>query len=100
MLLFVLYCMHLLYKKKRNGQQSQSSRNEMFLKVSYNQLLKATDGFSIENLIGEGGFSYVYKGILDSDDDRFVAIKVLHLQSRGVHRSFLAECEAWRNIRH
>ncbi|GKC05569.1 leucine-rich repeat protein, partial [Tanacetum coccineum] len=37
---------------------------------------------------------------LDSHDDRFVAIKVLHLQSRGAHRSFLAECEAWRNIRH
>ncbi|GJX04908.1 kinase-like domain-containing protein [Tanacetum coccineum] len=39
-------------------------------------------------------------GILDSDDDRFVAIKVLHLQNRGAHKSFLAECEAWRNIRH
>ncbi|GKF11096.1 kinase-like domain-containing protein [Tanacetum coccineum] len=61
---------------------------------------KATDGFSTENLIGEGGFSSVYKGILDSDDDRFVSIKVLHLQSRGAHKSFLAECEAWRNIRH
>nr|GEV36242.1 protein kinase-like domain-containing protein [Tanacetum cinerariifolium] len=52
------------------------------------------------NLIGEGGFSSVYKGILDSGDDKFVAVKVLHLQSRGAHKSFLAECEAWRNIRH
>ncbi|GJX59170.1 kinase-like domain-containing protein [Tanacetum coccineum] len=25
---------------------------------------------------------------------------VLHLQNRGAHKSFLAECEAWRNIRH
>ncbi|GKB22730.1 kinase-like domain-containing protein [Tanacetum coccineum] len=53
-----------------------------------------------ENLIGEGGFSSVYKGILDFDDDRFVAVKVLHLQNRGALKSFLAECEAWRNIRH
>ncbi|GJV48738.1 leucine-rich repeat protein [Tanacetum coccineum] len=99
-LLVVLCGVYLLCKKKRNSQPSQSSGNERFLKVSYNELLKATDGFSADNLIGEGGFSSVYKGILDSDDDKFVAIKVLHLQNRGAHKSFLAECEAWRNIRH
>ncbi|GJV84302.1 leucine-rich repeat protein [Tanacetum coccineum] len=99
-LLIVICCVYLLCKKKRNSQPSQSTGNERFLKVSYNELLKATDGFTTVNLIGEGGFSSVYKGILDSHDDRFVAIKVLHLQSRGAHKSFLAECEAWRNIRH
>ncbi|GJW73763.1 kinase-like domain-containing protein [Tanacetum coccineum] len=99
-LLIVLCCVYLLCKKKRNSQPSQSSGNERFLKVSYNELLKATDGFSTENLIGEGGFSSVYKGILDYDDGKFVAVKVLHLQNRGAHKSFLAECEAWRNIRH
>nr|GEU81391.1 protein kinase-like domain-containing protein [Tanacetum cinerariifolium] len=99
-LLIILCCVYLFCKKKRNSQPSQSSGNERFLKVSYNELLKATDGFTTENLIGEGGFSSVYKGILDSRDDGFVAIKVLHLQTRGAHRSFLAECEAWRNIRH
>ncbi|GJY86518.1 kinase-like domain-containing protein [Tanacetum coccineum] len=99
-LLVVLYCVRLFCKKKHNSQPSQSSGNESFLKVSYNELLKATDGFSAENLIGEGGFSSVYKGIIDSDDDKFVAVKVLHLQNRGAHKSFLAECEAWRNIRH
>nr|GEZ31759.1 protein kinase-like domain-containing protein [Tanacetum cinerariifolium] len=82
---------------KRNNQSSQSSGNE---KVSYNELLNATDGFSADNLIGEGGFSSVYKGILNSDDDRCVAIKVLYLQNRGAHKGFQAECEAWRNIRH
>nr|GEW49922.1 leucine-rich repeat protein [Tanacetum cinerariifolium]GEW52459.1 leucine-rich repeat protein [Tanacetum cinerariifolium] len=80
--------------------KSKEKGNESFLKVSYNELLKATGGFSTENLIREGGFSSVYKGILDANDDRFVAIKVLHLLNRGAHKSFLAECEAWRNIRH
>ncbi|GJT69335.1 kinase-like domain-containing protein [Tanacetum coccineum] len=42
----------------------------------------------------------VYKGILDSHDAKFVAVKVLHLHNRGARKSFLAECEAWRNIRH
>ncbi|PWA44551.1 protein kinase-like domain-containing protein [Artemisia annua] len=99
-LLIVLCCVYLLCKKKRNSQQSQSSGSERFMKVSYGQLLKATDGFSGANLIGEGGHSSVYKGILDSNDDKSVAVKVLHLQSRGAHKSFIAECEAWRNVRH
>ncbi|GJR38747.1 leucine-rich repeat protein [Tanacetum coccineum] len=99
-LLVVLYCVRLFCKKKHNSQPSQSSGNESFLKVSYNELLKATDGFSTANLIAEGGFSSVYKGILDSVDERFVAVKVLHLHNRGALKSFLAECEAWRNIRH
>ncbi|GJT21057.1 leucine-rich repeat protein [Tanacetum coccineum] len=86
-------------KGKTHSQPSQSVGNERFLKVSYNELLKATDGFSAENLIGEGGFSSVYKGILDANDDRFVAIKVLHLLNRGAHKSFVAECEH-ANIRH
>ncbi|KAL8192866.1 hypothetical protein R6Q57_027314 [Mikania cordata] len=98
---FTMLCLVYAWcKKKRKSHSSQSSMNEMFLKVSYNQLLKATDGFSEANLIGRGGFSYVYKGILDVGDDRFVAVKVLHLQNRGAHKSFTAECEAWRRIRH
>ncbi|PWA82100.1 leucine-rich repeat protein [Artemisia annua] len=99
-LLIVLCCVYLLCKKKHNSQPSQSSGNERILKVSYNQLLQATDGFSTANLIGEGRFSSVYKGILDSNDNKSVAVKVLHLQNRGAHKSFLAECEVWRNIRH
>ncbi|GJS31155.1 kinase-like domain-containing protein [Tanacetum coccineum] len=84
MLLFVLCVVYLLGKKKRNSQPSGS---EQIIKVSYNQLLKATNGFSLANLIGEGGFSSIYKGILNSDDDKSVAIKVLHLQNRGAHKS-------------
>ncbi|PWA77852.1 leucine-rich repeat protein [Artemisia annua] len=99
-LLIVFCCVYLLCKKKRGSQPSQSSGNERFLKVSYDKLLKATDGFSTANLIGEGGFSSVYKGILDSNDNKPVAVKVLHLQNQGALKSFLAECKAWRNIRH
>nr|GEU91542.1 leucine-rich repeat protein [Tanacetum cinerariifolium] len=65
-----------IIKKKRNSQQSQSLGNERFLNVSYNELLKATDGFSTENLIGEGGFSFVCKAILDYDDDNIVAYRL------------------------
>nr|XP_043615967.1 receptor kinase-like protein Xa21 [Erigeron canadensis] len=99
MFLGALFFMYAWRKKKNNRQLSQSSNDERFLKLSYNQLHKATDGFSEANLIGKGGFSSVYKGILEHED-KFIAVKVLHLLIRGAHKSFIAECEAWRNIRH
>ena len=42
-------------------------------------LLKATDGFSLVNLIGVGSFGSVYKGIL-GEDKSIVAIKVINIE--------------------
>ncbi|MFS8013149.1 putative protein kinase RLK-Pelle-LRR-XII-1 family [Helianthus anomalus] len=70
--LFIILCLvYSLCKKKSKSQASQSSTNERFLKVSNNELLKATDGFSEANLI-----------------------------SQEARKSFVRECEAWRSIRH
>ncbi|CAI9273686.1 unnamed protein product [Lactuca saligna] len=77
--LFTILCFVYVWCKKRKSQPSQLSRNEQFMKVSYAQLLKATNGFSQANLIGEGGFGSVYKGVLD---DTTVAVKVVHQQNR------------------
>ncbi|XP_076895984.1 putative receptor-like protein kinase At3g47110 [Bidens hawaiensis] len=99
--LFIIICLVYVWCKKKNkSEPSQPSADSRFLKVSYIQLFKATDGFSEANLIGHGGFGFVYKGILGNNDDRFVAIKVLRLQNQEAKRSFMRECEAWRNIRH
>ncbi|KAL4576195.1 hypothetical protein LXL04_012284 [Taraxacum kok-saghyz] len=98
-ILCTLLCIVYAWCKKRKVQSTQLSTNEQFMNVSYSQLLKATNGFSDANLIGKGGFSSIYKGTLH-DDDSHVAVKVLHLQNQGAHKSFLAECEAWRSIRH
>ncbi|GMP79121.1 hypothetical protein CsSME_00034790 [Camellia sinensis var. sinensis] len=70
-----------------------------FFRVSYAELLKATNGFSEANLIGVGSYASVYKGILDQVQ-MAVAVKVLNLQTRGASRSFMTECEALRVIRH
>nr|XP_043634597.1 probable LRR receptor-like serine/threonine-protein kinase At3g47570 [Erigeron canadensis] len=100
-LLTIICLLYAWQKKKSNNQLSQTSINTRFLKVSYDQLLKGTDGFSKDNLIGRGGFGSVYKGIIEKDGERVViAVKVLHLQYRGAQRSFMRECEAWQNIRH
>uniref|UniRef100_A0A7N2LD49 non-specific serine/threonine protein kinase n=1 Tax=Quercus lobata TaxID=97700 RepID=A0A7N2LD49_QUELO len=85
-------------RKKRKKNTSIDSIN-FLLNVSYQSLLNATNGFSSANLIGKGSFGSVYKGILDQGR-HMVAVKVLNLSHRGASKSFMAECEALRNIRH
>ncbi|KAL7229123.1 hypothetical protein ACSBR2_007759 [Camellia fascicularis] len=84
------------FRKTRKETPLDSSDNSL-LKASYQNLVKATDGFSSFNLIGIGSFGSVYKGVLDG---RIVAVKVLNLSRRGASKSFISECEALRNIRH
>ncbi|KAJ4815992.1 Leucine-rich repeat transmembrane protein kinase [Rhynchospora pubera] len=65
---------------------------------SYNELRKATDGFSISNKIGEGGFGSVYKGKIK--DGTTVAVKVLSSESRQGVREFLTELTVISDIEH
>lgn len=65
---------------------------------SYQELLKATNGFSQENLLGEGGFGCVYKGVLP--DGRVVAVKQLKVGGGQGDREFKAEVETLTRIHH
>ncbi|XP_019196187.1 PREDICTED: receptor kinase-like protein Xa21 [Ipomoea nil] len=67
------------------------------VRVSYYELSRATCGFSQSNLIGSGGFSSVYKGILENGT--LVAVKVFN-QSESALMSFEVECEILRSLRH
>ncbi|PQP94421.1 putative LRR receptor-like serine/threonine-protein kinase [Prunus yedoensis var. nudiflora] len=78
---------------RRERKEDTSSDSEEFLRVSYQNLLKATNEFSIANLIGMGSFGSVYKGVLE-DGGTTIAIKVFNLVRRGAYKSFTAECEA------
>ncbi|OEL13247.1 putative LRR receptor-like serine/threonine-protein kinase [Dichanthelium oligosanthes] len=88
-------------------QRGQHKRKSTFLpslgyilpKVSYNGLARATDGFSASKLVGKGRYSSVYQGEL-FQDRKAVAIKVFSLGTRGAHKTFIAECNALRNVRH
>ncbi|KAM7466619.1 hypothetical protein LguiB_014181 [Lonicera macranthoides] len=93
------FIIFLLKNKKREQSSCGSLRKEPFLRVSYGDLLKATNGFSSTKLIGVGSFGSVFKGILDHDNTA-VAVKVLNLERRGASKSFMVECETLRNIRH
>ncbi|XP_050236384.1 probable LRR receptor-like serine/threonine-protein kinase At3g47570 [Mercurialis annua] len=85
-------------KRKEISIILSSFENEM-LRLTYQNLLKATNEFSSENLIGSGGFGSVYKGVLEQDG-LIIAVKVVNLMHRGASKSFLAECEVLRNVRH
>ncbi|KAH9717374.1 hypothetical protein KPL71_021787 [Citrus sinensis] len=63
------------------------------------KLSKATNNFSRSNLIGQGSFGSVYKGIF-YENEMIVAVKVINLKQKGASRSFAAECDALRSIRH
>ncbi|PRQ58114.1 putative protein kinase RLK-Pelle-LRR-XII-1 family [Rosa chinensis] len=93
----VVLSLFLLGKKKK--ETNLSTLGNSVLQVSYATLLRATDGFSSANLIGVGAFGSVYKGIL-ADERVVVAVKVLNMLHQGAAKSFMAECEALRNIRH
>ncbi|CAL5366290.1 unnamed protein product [Camellia sinensis] len=100
-ILVLMLSLAILYRlrRKRKEPSSESSMLASVLQVSYENLLKATGGFSSDKLIGVGNFGSVYKGTLDHSTT-FVAVKVLNLQRRGAENTFMAECEALRNIRH
>ncbi|GFY93175.1 leucine-rich repeat protein kinase family protein [Actinidia rufa] len=90
-----------LRKMKRQPFVPSSSTDSWRI-ISYNKLLKATNGFSSDNLIGSGSFGSVYKGILNPSDQKAIAIavKVFNQQTRGGTKSFMAECKALKIIRH
>ncbi|RWR91232.1 Protein kinase domain-containing protein [Cinnamomum micranthum f. kanehirae] len=97
---FLLLCFLVFRSKKlREKLASTYSMRKSFLTVTYGEIFRATNGFSSTNLIGEGSYSHVYKGIIDHME-MIVAIKVLKLQQRRASRSFIAECRALRSIRH
>ncbi|WOL08683.1 receptor kinase-like protein Xa21 [Canna indica] len=98
--IFSLFAAHCWLRKSRSQSSPFSLIKEQHRKVSYVELLQATDDFSPTNLIGMGSFGSVYKGIANWEDHKDIAVKVLNLQQEGASRSFMAECEALRNIRH
>ncbi|KAM0864607.1 hypothetical protein ACQ4PT_043808 [Festuca glaucescens] len=98
--IIILSCIGKNYWRKRMHINSQLQRSdECIKKISYEDIISATNRFCPEHLIGSGSLGMVYKGSLQFQEDP-VAIKIFKLDSYGADRSFNAECEALRNVRH
>ncbi|KAF7805138.1 putative serine/threonine-protein kinase PBL7 [Senna tora] len=58
--------------------------------LTYREIEMATEGFSERNVIGNGGFGLMYRGVLN--DGTLVAVKMLPRQGKQGERAFRIEC--------
>ncbi|CAA2993456.1 probable LRR receptor-like serine threonine-kinase At3g47570 [Olea europaea subsp. europaea] len=86
------------YRRKYLVENGVDFAPGTILRVSYYELLQATEGYSESHLLGTGSLGSVYKGTLNNGRD--VAVKVFNLQQQNAFKSFDVECDVLRNLRH
>ncbi|KAK4485312.1 hypothetical protein RD792_007947 [Penstemon davidsonii] len=94
----------MIYLFKRRGRNSallSFSESNLGLKherISYYEILRATNNLDISNLIGKGSIGSVYKGTFSNE--MIYAVKVFDLDVQGTFKSFDTECQIMRILRH
>ncbi|MBA0671681.1 hypothetical protein Goklo_000098 [Gossypium klotzschianum] len=79
------------FRKKTEQKPTTTHVENSLLQLPYQSILRATNGFSPQNLVGSGSFGSVYKGILEANG-AVIAVKVFNLLNHRASRSFLVEC--------
>ncbi|KAJ8465862.1 hypothetical protein OPV22_028414 [Ensete ventricosum] len=77
---------------------SKVSKKELMSVIDYESLELATNKFSESNILGEGGFSFVYKACFNGEV--FAAVKRLSGGGQDCEREFENELDLLRRIRH
>ncbi|KAA8538342.1 hypothetical protein F0562_027835 [Nyssa sinensis] len=103
----------IIQKQRRNPRRQRSSdapvlcaacgmKTELYIKESvrftFSEIQLATDDFSKDNIIGEGGYGLVYKGKLN--DGQFIAAKVRKEESTQGFTEFHSEVYVLSFARH
>ncbi|CAN6180362.1 unnamed protein product [Urochloa humidicola] len=99
--LAVLFGIFMFIKKRRRLAQQQQELYDLIGQpdvFSYAELKLATDNFSPRNILGEGGYGPVYKGMLT--DGRAIAVKQLSQSSHQGKRHFVAEVATISAVQH
>ncbi|KAF8010277.1 hypothetical protein BT93_J1030 [Corymbia citriodora subsp. variegata] len=96
---FVAIYLLRIRKRPSSNQETDALRIATgALAFNYSELHNATNGFSLDNKLGQGGFGIVYKGILG--DGRLVAVKKLSATSDQGNNQFLAEIATISAVQH
>uniref|UniRef100_A0A0E0L086 non-specific serine/threonine protein kinase n=1 Tax=Oryza punctata TaxID=4537 RepID=A0A0E0L086_ORYPU len=99
--LAALFGIFMLVKKRRTiAQQKEELYNLIGRPDVFNntELKQATDNFSSQNILGEGGYGMVYKGKLP--DGRVIAVKQLSQSSHQGKSQFVAEVATISAVQH
>ncbi|CAL5064651.1 unnamed protein product [Urochloa decumbens] len=69
-------------------------------RITYRELVYATDNFSLARIVGKGSYGEIYRGTLG--DGTEVAVKVIRQLQSGssTSKSFSRECQVLKRIRH
>ncbi|XP_031375974.1 L-type lectin-domain containing receptor kinase S.1-like [Punica granatum] len=89
--------------RSKSGEQQEDEVEDWELeywphRFPYEELMRATDGFSSNRLLGSGGFGRVYKGILENNSE--VAVKCVNHDSKQGLREFMAEISSMGRLQH
>ncbi|CAH1452624.1 unnamed protein product [Lactuca virosa] len=92
----------LFYLKRRRSKDGEEEEilgmGPKINTYTYAELKTATSDFSRSNLLGEGGFGPVYKGILN--DGNVVAVKQLSVASHHGRTQFITEISTISSVQH
>jgi hypothetical protein len=93
-----LQAAELRTSSEQHHRARKSSLDRSSLKrFSYEEIDKATGSFAGENMLGEGGFGRVYRGVIDHTE---VAVKLLNEEDLQGKDQFQREIEVHCRIRH
>ncbi|KAJ9539948.1 hypothetical protein OSB04_026454 [Centaurea solstitialis] len=85
---------HALDKKYSEAEKDDLDLNF----ISLSKVVKATNNFSIDNKLGQGGFGPVYKGVLESGQE--IAVKKLSETSQQGYDEFYNEVVCVARLQH
>ncbi|XP_062015776.1 probable LRR receptor-like serine/threonine-protein kinase At1g56130 [Rosa rugosa] len=103
LLILVVLLFYIVQRRKRHNTDDDYDEELLGIDLgpltfSFSELKAATNDFSPDNKLGEGGFGPVFKGTLN--DGRVIAVKQLSASSHQGKNQFVTEIATISSVRH